>query len=118
MANALPLVREGKVRPLAVTSRQRVNIPSSVPSFWESGYAGFEVTGWLGLVAPSGTPQIVVERLQRAVAASLNLTEVRAKLIDLDLEVAGSSPEEFDRAIKVDAPRWARAIRELGLKLD
>ncbi len=114
----LPVVREGKLRALAVTSLRRSSAAPELPTIAESGYPGFEVTNWSGLLAPARTPATIVRKLHLETVKALALPDVRAKLTDLGLEVIGSSPDEFAVAIKSEIPKWAKVIRESGIKPD
>jgi tripartite-type tricarboxylate transporter receptor subunit TctC len=87
-----------------------------VPTIGESGYRGFEASGWLGLVFPAKTPPAIVERIQRETVAVLNLREVQAQLEDLGLDAEPSTSAEFLALIKADHARWGKLIREAGLK--
>jgi tripartite-type tricarboxylate transporter receptor subunit TctC len=114
----LPLVREGKLRALAVTSSRRSAADPEVPTIAESGYPGFEATNWYGLLAPAKTPTTIVSRLHLETVKALALPDLRGKLTDLGLEVIGNSPEEFAAAIKSETPKWAKVIKESGIKPD
>jgi len=114
----LPLVRDGKLRPLAVTSLRRSPVAPDVPTIDESGYPGFEATVWYGLLAPAGTTATIVRKLHLETVRVLALPEVRAKLADLGIEVIGNSPEEFAAAIKSEIPKWARLLKDSGIKAD
>ena len=112
----LPLVRAGKLRALAVTSARRTSAAPEVPTVAESGYPGFEATNWYGVLAPIGTPAPIVSRLHSEIARALALPELREKLTELGLEIIGDSPEEFAAAIKAELPRWAKVIKDAGIK--
>ena len=114
----LPLVRDGKLRPLAVTSLRRSPVAPNVPTIDESGYPGFEATVWYGLLAPAGTTATIVRKLHLETVRVLALPEVRAKLADLGIEVIGNSPEEFAAAIKSEIPKWAKLLKDSGIKAD
>ena len=114
----LPLVRDGKLRPLAVTSLRRSPVAPDVPTIDESGYPGFEATVWYGLLAPAGTTATIVRKLHLETVMVLALPEVRAKLADLGIEVIGNSPEEFAAAIKSEIPKWAKLLKDSGIKAD
>ncbi len=118
MAVVLPLVREGKLRALAVTSLRRSSAAPELPTIAESGYPGFEVTVWFGLLAPARTPTTIVRELHLETVKALARADVRAKFADLGLEVIGNSPDEFAAVIKSEIPKWAKVIRESGIKLD
>jgi tripartite-type tricarboxylate transporter receptor subunit TctC len=111
-----PHVRSGRLHALAVSSGKRSAALPQVPTIAESGYRGFEASGWLGLVFPAKTPPAIVERIQRETVAVLNLREVQAQLEDLGLDAEPSSPAEFLALIKSDHARWGKLIREAGLK--
>lgn len=114
----LPLAREGTLRALALTSLTRLSAVPELPTIAESGYPGFEVTGWQGLLAPAGTPARIVDTLHRETVKVLALPDVRAKLADLGMEGIGSSPDELTAIIKSQIPKWAKVIRESGIKPD
>jgi len=114
----LPLVREGKLRALAVTSLRRSSAVPELPTIAESGYPGFEVTAWYGLLAPAKTPATIVRKLHLETVKALALPDLRAKLADLGLEVIGNSPEELAAVIKSEIPKWAKVIKESGIKPD
>ena len=115
---ALPLVREGKLRALAVTSLRRSSAVPDLPTIDESGFPGFEVTLWGGLLTPAGTQATIIRRLHLETVKVLALADVRAKFADLGLETIGNSPDEFAAAIKSEIPRWAKVIKESGIKPD
>jgi tripartite-type tricarboxylate transporter receptor subunit TctC len=114
----LTLVREGKLRGLAVTSSMRLPAMPDLPTIAESGYPGYEFTAWQGLLAPAGTPAEIIGRLHLETVKALALPDVRAKFATLGMEPVGNSPAEFAVLIKTDLARWARVIREAGIKPD
>lgn len=114
----LPLVREGKLRALAVTSARRSAADPDLPTVAESGYPGFEATNWYGLLAPARTAPAIVQRLNAETVKALARPALRGKLADLGLDVIGNSPEEFAASIKVEIPKWARLIRDSGIKAE
>jgi tripartite-type tricarboxylate transporter receptor subunit TctC len=114
----LPVVREGKLRALAVTSLTRSSAAAELPTIAESGYPGFEYTAWYGLLAPARTPATIVRKLHRETVKVLALPDLRAKLADLGLEGIGNSPEEFAAVIKSEIPKWAKVIKDSGIKPD
>lgn len=114
----LPLVRDGKLRGLAVTSAKRSAVAPDLPTVAELGFPGFEANSWYGLLAPTGTPQAVVRKIHAATVKALTMPDVRAKFADLAMEPTGTSPEEMARSIKEEIPRWAKVIRDSGAKAD
>ena len=115
---ALPLVRDGKLRALAVTSLRRSSVAPELPTIAESGYPGFEVSGWIGVVAPAGTPSAIIRTLHLETVKALAQPDLRAKLADLGLEGIGNSPDEFAAVIKSEIPKWAKVIKDAGIKAD
>ena len=114
----LPLVHDGKLRALAVTSLKRSASAPDLPTIAESGYPGFEVTIWYGLVAPAGTPPAIIRRLHLETVKALALPDLRAKLADLAGEAIGNSPDEFAAIIRSEIPKWAKVIKDAGIKPD
>jgi tripartite-type tricarboxylate transporter receptor subunit TctC len=117
ISNALPLVREGKLRAFAVSSRNRSAAVPDIPTMAESGYPGFDAVPWFGLLAPAGTPPAVIDKLHRETMRILALADVQASLHTLGLDLIGNSPEEFTNVIKAETPQWATVIRAAGIKV-
>jgi tripartite-type tricarboxylate transporter receptor subunit TctC len=112
---AVGFIRQGKIRALAVTSRERNPALPDVPSASEA-LPGFENSGWFGLMAPTGTPQEVIEKVQRDSAAILRSEEFKAKLAQQGMLPVGNSPADFAAAIRDESGRWARIIKDRHLK--
>ena len=112
----LPLAREGKIRALAVTSRARAPFAPDLPTMAESGFPGFEMTVWFGLLVPAGTPGPIVERLHRESAAIMALPDVRKKLLDIGIVPLTSTPAEFAAMIRAETRYWARVIKDAAIK--
>jgi tripartite-type tricarboxylate transporter receptor subunit TctC len=91
-------------------------VAPELPTIAESGYPGFEVTGWNGLLAPARTPTTIVRKLHLETVKAVALPELRAKLADLGMEGIGNSPDEFAAVIKSEIPKWAKVIKEAGIK--
>ena len=115
IAPAIPLVREGKVRALAVTSATRFAAAPELPTMIESGYPGFVSILSIGLMAPAGTSPAIIEKLHRDAVKALAPPEVRKKLADIGMEVIAGSPTEFAAAIKAETPQWAKVIKDAGI---
>jgi len=108
----------GKLRGLAVTSLWRSSAAPEIPTVAESGYPGFEVTSWHGLLAPARTPATIVGKLHLETVKALALPDLRANFADLGLEGLGNSPDEFAVVIRSGIPKWAKVIKEAGIKPD
>jgi len=116
---ALPMVREGKLRALAVTSLRRSQTVPDFPTIAESGYPGYDFTSWQGLLAPAKTPPEIIRRLHLETVKAHALSDVRAKFADIGLDgMISTSPEEFAALIKSDTVKWAKVIKEAGIKPD
>ncbi|MBX9772963.1 MAG: tripartite tricarboxylate transporter substrate binding protein [Xanthobacteraceae bacterium] len=116
MATALPLVRDGKLRALAVGTPARWPAAPEIPTMDESGVPGFTSTVWHSFLAPAGTPPAIVERLHRETMRILALPDVRRIFDDNGLAVIGSTPAEFAAVIKAEGQQWAKVIKQSGLK--
>ena len=114
-SSALPHLKSGKLRALAVTSRQRSSVLPDVPTVIEQGVPEFDVVGWFGVLAPAATPADVVARLNREIAAVLQRPDVRERLASLGVEPGGGTASAFGALIDADTKRAHEAIRRLGL---
>ncbi len=117
-APAMPHLRSGALKPLAVSSAVRAAGLPDVPSVAEQGFAGFEVINWQGILAPAGTPPAVIQRLNAAMNAVLEEPPIRARLEDLGFEIVGGPPEVLARTIADNLPRWRDLIRAAGITAD
>jgi tripartite-type tricarboxylate transporter receptor subunit TctC len=115
LAIAMPHVKAGKLRPLAVTSAKRWPALPQLPTVAESGLQGYEATGWYGVVAPARTPAPVVTRLNQEIVAVLALPDVRQQFASFDLEPVGNSPEQMASHIKAELVKWGRVVKEAKL---
>jgi tripartite-type tricarboxylate transporter receptor subunit TctC len=111
VAAAISFINGGKLRALAVTSRERAPQLRDVPAVAET-IPGFENYGWFGLVAPAGTSKEVVDKVYRDTVKALDSTEMRARFFVQGLEPVGNSPDEFARAMATERARWAQVVRE------
>ncbi len=113
----LRLVRDGKVRPIAVTSPRRAAAAPDVPTMIEAGFPGFDASAWFGLMAPAGTPRAIVDKLNRETAWVLAQGEVRKRLDELGMEVVAGTPAEFAAVITSETAQWAKVIKDAGIKI-
>jgi tripartite-type tricarboxylate transporter receptor subunit TctC len=112
----LPGIRDGKLRALAVTSSKRSSAVPDLPTIAESGYPGFDYASWGGLFAPAGTPAAIVRKLHVETVKALALADLRAKLADLGVDGIGSSPDELAAIIRSETVKWAKVIKDSGIK--
>jgi tripartite-type tricarboxylate transporter receptor subunit TctC len=115
IAPLLPLVHQGKVRALAVTSPTRFAAVPDLPTMIEAGYPGFVSILSIGLMAPAGTPPAIIEKIHQGSAKVLAMPDVRAKLNKIGMEVVGNSPAEFKAAIAAERPQWAKIMKDAGI---
>jgi tripartite-type tricarboxylate transporter receptor subunit TctC len=117
ITNVMPLVREGKLRALAITSIKRSALAPDLPTMAESGYPGFEAVPWFGLLAPTGTPQDVIDKVHDETVKVMAMPEVRKRFDELGLESVGNTPAEFAAVIRKETPEWAKVIKDADIKL-
>ena len=115
---AIANVRAGRLRALAVTSKQRVSAAPEVPTFEEAGLPGYEAVGWFGVVAPAKTPVEVIQKLNAEIAAALAVPEIRKAAIDAGTEPYTTSPQEFTAMIRAETRKWGDVIKAGNIKLD
>jgi len=118
MPPALPHVKDGKLRALAVTSAKRSPAAPDLPTLDEIALPGFEANTWHGVVVPAGTPATIVARLNREIVAILHLPEVVERLSCQGAEPVGSTPEEFAAYIRSETLKWAKVVRDSGAKAE
>jgi tripartite-type tricarboxylate transporter receptor subunit TctC len=118
ISTALPHVKSGRLRALAVTSRQRVSALPDVPTLDESGVKGYEYSSWIGLLAPAKTPRAIVDKLAAESARAARTPEMRAILALEGAEPIGSSPDEFAAQIRSELARWSKLVTAAGIKAD
>jgi tripartite-type tricarboxylate transporter receptor subunit TctC len=116
MGTILPVVRQGQLRGLAVTSLMRTPIMPGLPTVAESGLPGFEAISWFGLMAPAGTPPPTVSKAYQQAAKIAGDPEMKMKLAQLGLDVTSDPPDAFAAIIKADIAKWAKVIKEANIK--
>jgi len=114
----VPHIKAGRLRLLAVNGPERTPIFPDVPTMQESGFPGFLVTSWNGVVVPAGTPKEIISRLNSELEEILKMPEVRERLSTLGADPVGSTPEEFGAFIKAEIEKWAKVIKATGAKVE
>jgi tripartite-type tricarboxylate transporter receptor subunit TctC len=116
ISTALPHIRAGKLRALAVTSARRSVAAPEFPTIAEAGVPGYQHASWIGTLAPAKTPRPVIARLNAEAIRAVHLPEVKAALLKEGLEAVGNSPEEFGAIIRDEVAKWARVVKAAGIK--
>ena len=114
----LPMVRNGKLRAIVITSLKRSAQLPETPTLAESGYKDFEAASWYGVLAPAGTPAAIVKTLNQAINQALTQPDVAEKLKSEGGDVLGGTPEKFSALLKAEVPRWAKIVKDSGASLD
>jgi tripartite-type tricarboxylate transporter receptor subunit TctC len=118
MPLAMPNVKAGRIRPLAVTGRTRMVSLPNVPTLLESGYPDCEFYGWTGIAAPAGTPKVIIDQLYAAMSKVLSSDEAKQWYGNLDNEPGGDTPEATAAIIRAEYARWGKLIKEAGIKAE
>lgn len=116
--STLPLARSGKLRALAVTGLKRSALAPDLPTIDEAALKGYEIVGWNGLFAPARTPRPIVQRLHDETVKALAQPDTKERLATLGAEGVGNSPDEFRAFVKAEIAKWARVVKQAGLKVE
>ena len=112
----IPHHKSGRIRIIAFTSKERFSPLPEIPTLHESGFAGFDTTQWLGILAPKGASAEIISKVQKETAAALAMPDVKERLAQAALVGVGSTPKEFEALIRADLERWTKLAAELGLQ--
>ena len=118
IATAIPHMKTGKVRALAVTTTQRSGVAPDIPTMVESGLAGYELSSWQAVFAPAGTPKPIIDRLYTEISRILKMPDVAKRLGDLGLDLSGMPPADLAAVIKADVPRLGKVVKDSGAKAE
>jgi tripartite-type tricarboxylate transporter receptor subunit TctC len=116
--SSLPYVKAGRLKALAVSSPRRSSSAPEVPTISESGVPGYEFISWNGVHVPAATPRAIAGKLNTELLRTIALPDVKEKMFGLGMDVAGGTPEEFSALVKSDIAKWARVIRDAGIKAE
>ncbi len=116
--NVIGHVRAGKMKALAVSTAQRSALVPEVPTVAEAGVPGYELSVWFGVLSPAGTPRDIVGRLNTEIVRVLNSTDVKERFAKQGVEVRTSTPEQFGEFLRSEVGRWAKVVRDAGIKAD
>jgi tripartite-type tricarboxylate transporter receptor subunit TctC len=112
----LPHMNAGKLKAIAVSSRERAKALPNLPTIAEAGVPGYEAMGWNGVFAPAGTPRPIVDKLNRDIVAVLNMPDVRERLESMSSNPVGGTPEQFGAYVRQEIDRWGKVIRATGVR--
>ncbi len=115
---ALPYVQAGKLRALANTASTRSPLAPSIPTVAESGIKGYAIATWSAVLGPAGLPAELAARIQRDIVRVINQPETRDRLIGMGVDLIGNSPEEFGAFLRAEIPRYAKVIKDAGIKAE
>jgi tripartite-type tricarboxylate transporter receptor subunit TctC len=117
-STALPHIKAGTLKVLAVSSAKRTGSLPELPTIAESGLPGFETSVWFGLLAPAGTPRDIIERLNREANRALADASVKTQFAAQGIDAMGGTAEQFGAYIKDETAKWARVVQVSGAKID
>jgi tripartite-type tricarboxylate transporter receptor subunit TctC len=115
-ASAVPQIKAGRVKGIAVTTIKRSQLVPDMPTISESGLKGFDANNWYGLLAPAKTPRPIIDRLNAETTRILNMPDIKTILFNQGLDVAPGTPEQFAAYIKSERAKWANVIKASGAK--
>jgi tripartite-type tricarboxylate transporter receptor subunit TctC len=118
LETALSLIKAGRLRALAVSTRERAQALPEVPTAIEAGFRDYEAIGWFGLMAPAGTPAAIVEQVSGEVAKAMATPAIRKLTLEQGATPVGSTPAQFERFVRDEIARWTRIIQQAGIKLE
>jgi tripartite-type tricarboxylate transporter receptor subunit TctC len=118
MPPVLPHIQAGKLRGLAISTPKRLPQLPEVPTFVEEGITGFDVANWYGVMAPAGTPREIVQKLNADTNKAMQVPEVRARLEGVGTQLREQSAAEFEAYMKSEVAKYAKLIKELGIRMD
>jgi tripartite-type tricarboxylate transporter receptor subunit TctC len=118
LSAAVPQIKDGKLRALAVMSKKRSTALPDLPTIGDAGYPGLDGDAWIGVLVPTGTPKDIIAQLNREIVDIIALPEIAERLTAIGLDPVGSTPEEFTAQMKVEMEKWAKVIQAANLKAD
>jgi tripartite-type tricarboxylate transporter receptor subunit TctC len=118
IVTTLPLARAGRLRALAVTTLKRSRVAEDIPTLAQSGVPGYDANAWFGVLAPTGTPDAVIARLQSEISKIIKVPEIRDRFLALGAEPVGSTPEQFAAFYRNEVAKWSKVVKESGAQID
>jgi tripartite-type tricarboxylate transporter receptor subunit TctC len=118
LVSGLPQAKAGRLTALAVSTGKRAAIAPDIPTVAESGFPGYDVSGWFGILAPAGTPAAIVSRLNGEIVAILQMNDVKEKLAADGSTTVGSTPQQFDAHLKAEMAKWAQVVKAAHIRAE
>ncbi|MGH8665462.1 MAG: tripartite tricarboxylate transporter substrate-binding protein, partial [Burkholderiales bacterium] len=118
VASTIAQIKAGRLRAIAVTGPKRSPLMPDLPTMEESGFPGFRVTAWDSVLAPGGTSQSIIDRLNREIVKVLSAPDVRAAIVNIGYDPTGTTPAELARIISTEAALWADVIKAANIRID
>jgi len=118
VSTALPHIKAGKIRPLAMTGAKRFSLLPELPTIAEAGLPDYVVNNWYGIFVPTGTSPEIVARLNAEISKALNAPDVKQRLLEAGIEAAPSSSEQFASYVRSETGKWAKVVKDAGAKVD
>ena len=118
LPNVIQHIRAGKMRALAVTTSQRTSMAADVPTMIEAGVPGYEMTAWFGIVAPASTPPDIIAKLNAEANKMLASPDIRDRFTKAGVEPVGGTSAEFGRHLQTEVAKWAKVVRDAGMKAE
>jgi len=112
------LVKAGKLKAFAITTKKRSPLAPDIPTMDEAGVPGYEASIWNGMLAPTGTPKAIVNRLNQAIVEILKSPQAAERYANVGAEIRYNSPEEFASLIRTEMAKWAKVIKAAGIRVD
>jgi tripartite-type tricarboxylate transporter receptor subunit TctC len=114
----LPLVKAGKLKAFAITTKRRSTIAPELPTMDEAGVPGYEASIWNGILVPAGTPKAIVTRLHDAIVQILKTPQAQERYTNVGAEIRYNSPEEFQALIRSELAKWAKVVKATGIRME
>ena len=111
-------IKSGKLRALAIADKNRTSLLPDLPTMAEAGFAGVETGTWYAILAPAGTPQAIIDKLQAAIVTVLSEQEMKARLLAQGVDIVGSTPRELDAMMREEVQKWAKLVKQAGIVLN
>jgi len=111
-------IKSGRLRALAVADRRRSTVVPDIPTMTEAGFPGVETGTWYGILAPARTPPAIVTSLQRTIARTVQMPDLKSRIVNQGVDIVASSPDDFHKFIIAEIAKWSRVVQKAGVRVD